>query len=271
MDGDFVRGGFTGTVHALSAADHLCALLPACVGQSFDRAARIGLLWGVGHGFGAIVIGAFGLLLRNFVDVAKYSHYLELAVGVTLIIIGLSGISESLKVLGHDRRAHGHDHHDHCLDQALHRWACFAWFASRSNGAASASRKDGLLSAKAALMTGVLHGVSGSGHAVGVMPAIMLPTAARCAAYLLGFSVCTGMAMSAFTGGVGVATRLWAAAGAAEGAAAEDEEDRRGAEDDRGKDRRGKHGAIERRLGYFSLGAGSLSLATGVFFILTWQ
>jgi len=56
-----------------------------------------------------------------------------------------------------------------------------------------------VLSARSALLTGVLHGLSGSGHAVGVLPAVAMPSAARALVYLFGFCAATGVSMALYT------------------------------------------------------------------------
>ena len=53
------------------------------------------------------------------------------------------------------------------------------------------------------LGTGILHGCSGSGHLLGVMPALAMPSWNVAATYLVSFGVGTMAAMSIFTGIVG--------------------------------------------------------------------
>ena len=51
----------------------------------------------------------------------------------------------------------------------------------------------------ATLGTGILHGCSGSGHLLGVMPALAMPSWSIAATYLVMFGVGTMLAMSIFT------------------------------------------------------------------------
>ena len=53
------------------------------------------------------------------------------------------------------------------------------------------------------LGTGILHGCSGSGHLLGVMPALAMPSWAIAQTYLVSFGLGTMIAMSIFTGVVG--------------------------------------------------------------------
>ena len=55
----------------------------------------------------------------------------------------------------------------------------------------------------ATLGTGILHGCSGSGHLLGVMPALAMPSWSIAATYLLMFGLGTMLAMSGFTAVVG--------------------------------------------------------------------
>mmetsp|Transcript_71419 Transcript_71419/g.118691 ORF Transcript_71419/g.118691 Transcript_71419/m.118691 type:complete len:171 (-) Transcript_71419:182-694(-) len=56
------------------------------------------------------------------------------------------------------------------------------------------------------LLTGILHGCSGSGHLLGVMPALAMPSWACATAYLTAFGIGTMIAMSTFTAIVGEAS-----------------------------------------------------------------
>ena len=53
------------------------------------------------------------------------------------------------------------------------------------------------------LGTGILHGCSGSGHLLGVMPALAMPSWSVATTYLVMFGIGTRIAMSMFTAAVG--------------------------------------------------------------------
>ena len=57
---------------------------------------------------------------------------------------------------------------------------------------------------RAAAAVGVLHGVAGSSHFLGVLPALALPSAAASFGYLAGFALGTVAGMTGFAGGLGV-------------------------------------------------------------------
>ena len=63
---------------------------------------------------------------------------------------------------------------------------------------------DSHVHVRAAAAVGVLHGVAGSSHFLGVLPALALPSAAASFGYLAGFALGTVAAMSGFAGGLGL-------------------------------------------------------------------
>ena len=96
-----VHAQVAGGLHAVSGPDHLAALLPRCLGQRWWRAARIGTVWGIGHGLsvtmmvlalyalkgqtGHHVFGARLSALGQF-----FSRWTECAIGASLVAIGAS-------------------------------------------------------------------------------------------------------------------------------------------------------------------------------------
>jgi hypothetical protein len=101
----FFSSLFTFSYFVDTGPDHLAALLPRCCGQPWYKAGRVGALWGMGHGFSATLIGvlAFGVkqssrtLFNGYSKMAlsRLSHITELAVGVSLILIGAMGMKEA--------------------------------------------------------------------------------------------------------------------------------------------------------------------------------
>ena len=91
-----------GFLHVLSGPDHLAAVAPLAV--STERAAwRSGLVWGVGHTAGVLLVGVLLLTFRELLPLDALSAWSERAVGAALIAIGCWG-------LWHARRPHSHRH-----------------------------------------------------------------------------------------------------------------------------------------------------------------
>lgn len=116
-----IGGTFAGGLHAVTGPDHLAALLPQCMGRRWFNAmcaasraccpracgastpprllspvARCtGAYWGLGHGIGAALVGALAFAVRGALNLDALSGYMEAAVGLSIIIIGLNGVRES--------------------------------------------------------------------------------------------------------------------------------------------------------------------------------
>jgi len=124
-------------------------------------------------------------LLRDFLPpIETISAWSERIVGAALIGVGFWALRRSAH-LGHAPHVHGATAHDH-----LHVQAGPAWI--RRLGHAHAS-----------FCLGVLHGIAGSSHFVGVLPALALPTRAAAMTYIAAFGVGTVAAMTAFAAAAG--------------------------------------------------------------------
>lgn len=92
-------GLLSGCLHALSGPDHLAAILPTIVGQSWWLCAFYGMMWGLGHSVASGFLAGFGYLLEDSLLQLSWMsfvvQYADIAIGTTLIIIGLMGMLES--------------------------------------------------------------------------------------------------------------------------------------------------------------------------------
>jgi ABC-type nickel/cobalt efflux system permease component RcnA len=200
-----VWSGLTaGAVHVITGADHLAALLPLAVGRRF-RAVGLGVRWGLGHSAGVLLIGALGVALREQFDLAAASAWSERLVGVMLVAIGGLGIRHALRLEIH---AHAHAHGDGDVesetagDRAHVHLHLHGPEARRAPGDHAA--ESGLHDHRhTAFFAGTLHGVAGTAHILGVLPAVAMPSAWASGVYLLAFAAGTVAAMGAFTGLVG--------------------------------------------------------------------
>lgn len=175
-------GLLAGLVHALAGPDHLSAVAPLVV-QEPRRRWLLGLFWGIGHSLGVWAVGLLALLLRGILPVESLSSWSERLVGVVLIGVGLWG---------------------------LHR--AFASRLSRHTHDEGRSKRPG----RAAVWIGGLHGLAGSSHLLGVLPALALPSSGAAVAYVAGFGLGSVAAMTAFASALGlVAARITARGGMA--------------------------------------------------------
>jgi hypothetical protein len=180
-----VTGTLAGFFHVLSGPDHLAAVAPIAVADR-NRGWFAGWTWGIGHASGVVVVAALAVLLRDVLpSIDVISAWSERLVGGALIAVGLWALRRSaVRPAPH---VHGALSHDHLHLQAGPRWM----------------RRLGHVHASFCL--GVLHGVAGSSHFFGVLPALALPTRTASLLYVGAFGIGTVAAMTAFAAVAGSA------------------------------------------------------------------
>ena len=182
-----ITGALAGVVHVLSGPDHLAAVTPMAV-DARERGWLSGWTWGLGHASGVVVVAVLAVLLRDVLPpVDAISAWSERIVGVALIGVGLWALRRSTRI-GAAAHAHGALSHRHLHVQAGPSWL-------RRLGHAHAS-----------FCLGILHGVAGSSHFFGVLPALALPSLSASLIYIAAFGAGTVMAMTAFAAAVGTAS-----------------------------------------------------------------
>jgi len=177
-------GALAGLVHVLSGPDHLAAVAPFTV-EDRSRSWLVGLKWGIGHTSGVWILGLLAILLRELLPIDVLSSWSERLVGVVLIGIGFWGLKRAFStqlhyhVHEHDGIQHAHVHvhqkgerHDH-REAHMHRHAPIG--------------------------IGLLHGLAGTSHLFGILPALALPTRYASALYVIGFGVGSILAMTSFS------------------------------------------------------------------------
>lgn len=187
----------------LSGPDHLAAMAPLSVDRR-ERAWTTGFRWGVGHSAGVLLVGVLSLLLREIVPLEALSSWAERAVGVMLLGIGIWGLR---KALNHHVHVHEHTHGGH-----RHAHIHVHDHATSHSHAAVHGRPHA--HTHAAFAVGTLHGLAGSSHFLGVLPALAFPTKAQAVSYLIAYGVGCILAMAAFSSAVGWVTRGFPVAGA---------------------------------------------------------
>ena len=180
-----LTGAAAGLFHVLSGPDHLAAVAPLAV-EERRRGWIAGCTWGIGHASGVVVVAMIAVWLREMLPPLEIiSAWGERMVGAALIGIGLWALRRSVRIRRSPHR-HGHVSHNH-----LHVQAGPAWV--RRLGHAHAS-----------FCMGVLHGVAGSSHFFGVLPALALPSPSAAFLYISAFGAGTVVAMTAFAAAMGV-------------------------------------------------------------------
>jgi len=164
----FLAGVAAGLLHVVSGPDHLAAVAPLASDREHGQWLT-GLQWGIGHTAGVLVIASLLLLLKSQLPLDTISAYSERIVGASLIVIGSWGV---WRAFNRHRQPHQHAHSH----------------------------------AGASLSMGVIHGLAGSSHLFGVLPALAFPSRLSSVQYLAGFGLGAIGAMTAFSAAVGLAS-----------------------------------------------------------------
>jgi len=161
----FLAGLAAGLLHVFSGPDHLAAVAPLVASGNRQQGGRTGLQWGIGHTTGVLLIACLLLLIREQLPLHAISAYSERLVGVALIVVGGWGIWRASRT---GFTPHGHSH----------RGASFAM--------------------------GAIHGLAGSSHLFGVLPALAFSTRIESVLYLAGFGAGAVVGMSGFAAVMGM-------------------------------------------------------------------
>lgn len=192
-----ITGLLAGLIHVLSGPDHLTAIAPLAVHR--PRAAWIpGVRWGLGHSTGVAVVGLLALWLRDKLPLDLVSSWGDRMVGVVLFGIGLWALHRARK---HKIHAHEHVHHG---QRHIH-------FHVHQRAAGHDDPQAHDRHTHAAFPIGMLHGLAGSSHVLGILPMLALPTQTEAITYLVAFGGGTILAMAGFSSGLGWLTSRYAA------------------------------------------------------------
>ena len=178
-----ITGVVAGIIHVWSGPDHLAAIAPLAARRP-HQAWVPGARWGLGHSAGVGVVGLLSLWLRDLLPKDLLSSWGERLVGVMLFAICIWALRKAFTVHAHEhghsgeRHLHLHAHgrrveHDKVEAHAHHTHAAFG--------------------------IGVLHGLAGSSHFLGVLPILAFPTRVQALSYLVAFGVGTIISMAAFS------------------------------------------------------------------------
>lgn len=180
-----LTGALAGAFHVITGPDHLAAVAPLAT-LDRRRGWLAGWTWGLGHASGVMVVALAAAVLRDLLPpIDVLSAWSERVVGGALIALGLWGLRQSMRIRS---TAHGHGPMTHAH---LHVQAGPAWFKRLGHVHAS-------------FCMGILHGVAGSSHFLGVLPALALPSREQTLLYIAAFGAGTVVAMTAFAAAVGV-------------------------------------------------------------------
>ncbi len=154
-----LTGLLLGAWHVVSGPDHLAAIAPLATASSSQSPWRAGLAWGLGHASGVWLVGLILLGFGALLPLEALGVWSERVVGVMIVGVGVWGLW----------RVHRSDRHDHEHEHAR----------------------------GPAFVIGAVHGLAGSSHLYGVLPALALGEGQR-VGYLTAFGIGSVIAMASF-------------------------------------------------------------------------
>jgi sulfite exporter TauE/SafE len=154
----------------LSGPDHLAAV--ALFSADGRKAWKAGLFWGTGHSAAVGLFGVLAFLSRDLLPLGFLHRWSEPFVGVVLVGLGLFGLARAWR-----KRTE--------LKQSA--------FHARSDAPPVTS-----------FLTGLVHGIAGGTHFLGVLPALALPSRLAAFDYVFAFSLGTVAAMIGFAAAMGL-------------------------------------------------------------------
>ena len=155
MEVVILTGILAGFIHVVSGADHLIAMAPSAIINP-KIAIKNSISWGLGHSSGVIILAFLAIFIKDISPLSKFSNFAEFLVGISLLVVGVLAIRNSLHLNIH---SHSHQHngvahhhlHFHSDDKKKHKKHSHAL--------------TGL---------GLLHGLAGGSHILAVLPALAL-------------------------------------------------------------------------------------------------
>ena len=180
-----VTGILAGFIHVVSGADHLIAMAPSSI-TSPKIAARNSISWGLGHSSGVIILAFLAIFIKDIAPLSKFSNFAEFLVGISLLVVGIFAIRNSLHLNIH---SHSHQHNG-----IAHHHLHFHSDDQKKNKHSHAL--TGL---------GLLHGLAGGSHFLAVLPALALPLP-NALAYLISYLSGSLASMILFTCLISVTT-----------------------------------------------------------------
>ncbi|RJP66234.1 MAG: High-affinity nickel transporter [Ignavibacteriales bacterium] len=189
-----ISGLTAGFIHVVAGPDHLAAIAPIATVKR-NSTWNIGFRWGLGHTAGVFIIGIITILFKEIIPIKLISGYSENLVGLVLIGIGLWGFHKTL-----NSKIHVHEH--------LHNGEVHRHFHKHTPGEEHDNSSDHVHT-HAAMAVGILHGLAGSSHILGIIPALAFSTKTESFEYLAAFGIGTIAAMTIFSQLIGASSNFF--------------------------------------------------------------
>jgi len=172
-------------LHVISGPDHLAAVTPLAI-SSQRKGWKIGLVWGIGHLLGMLLIGFLFLVFKEIIPIDAISAYSEQLVAIVLIAVGLWAFYGIFK----EKKKHHHPHTHSDGHTHIHTYT-----SSVESHSHKKKIRQNILSS---LGIGFLHGLAGVAHFLLLLPVLAFETKIDGIQYIIGFAIGTVVAMTAY-------------------------------------------------------------------------
>jgi len=199
LDFSLLAGIAASILHVVSGPDHLAAVTPLAI-ETRRKVWKIGLLWGIGHLTGMLLIGLLFLVFKEYIPLEQISNYSEQLVGAVLIAVGLWALFS----IFYKSKSHKHPHIHGGEEPYIHVHEHQHEEDYLNHGHKHQNKvKQNLWSSFA---IGVLHGLAGIAHFILLLPVLGFENQIESIEYILGFGLGTVLAMTIYTSLLGLLT-----------------------------------------------------------------
>ena len=116
----FLTGFIASVAHVATGPDHLAAVTPLAI-DSRKKSWIVGLLWGLGHTIGMLLIGLLFILFKELLPIDAISKYSDTVIGFLLIGIGSWALLRIYLQHSHGYKPHTHFHTRPFLYAHIHK------------------------------------------------------------------------------------------------------------------------------------------------------
>jgi len=182
-------------LHVVSGPDHLAAVSPLAIENKL-RAWIVGLGWGIGHTAGMLTVGLLLMLFRDVIPVEAISASSEAIVGFVLLVIGVWAL---WRIFG-KKVNHVHLHpHSHANQNGISITHIHKHDHPAINIHRHEHKKVVDQSFLSASIIGLIHGMAGFSHLLGLLPTLAFKSSMESVFYLVGFGAGTIVSMVIFS------------------------------------------------------------------------
>ncbi len=204
IDFPFFFGLFAAILHVLSGPDHLAAVGPIALDNKL-RSWLVGFSWALGHITGMLMIGVLFIFFKDYIPVEMISSHSEKLVGIMLLAIGIWAFYRLWKT-NHNEKHEPLQHYN--AEKGRVNFNNPEYNPNLSTVHTRTNKQKKKQTYLAVVGIGIIHGLAGISHFLGILPTLAFETKFQSAMYLIGFSLGTIIAMVSFSAALGLITKF---------------------------------------------------------------